>query len=58
MGSRSFYDNPSQKKVVDALASKRTQIAIKNARRAGDAKAKVKVLITVLAIFKALANFS
>lgn len=39
--SRSFYDSPAQKKVVDALAAKRTQIAIQNARSAGDAKTLV-----------------
>ena len=39
--SRSFYDSSAQKKVVDALAAKRTQIAIQNAKSAGDAKALV-----------------
>ena len=39
--SRSFYNSPTQKKVVDAIASKRSQIAIANSRRAGEAKAKV-----------------
>ena len=37
--SRSFYDNPTQKKIVDDIAKRKSDIAVQNSIRAGIAKA-------------------
>ena len=37
--SRSFYDNPTQKKIVDDIAKRKSDIAVQNSIKAGIAKA-------------------